>query len=141
MTPLAAFSGSKSPVRRQASLRPAALRATPLARRNTRVYLRNGPLSEVLRVETEAGPHRRPAQRRQRGWWLLAGRKLTQQLGGGSRDVADGDLDGLRRRRRGFLHTTDLAHVLQGGRLDLLRGGGWVESSQGRDVAAHTSTV
>src|SRR5207248_2398329 len=44
MTPLAAFSGSKSPVRRQASLRPAALRATPLARRNTRVYLRNGPL-------------------------------------------------------------------------------------------------
>jgi len=52
MTPLAAFSGSKSPVGRKASLRPAALRATSPARRNTRVYFRNRPLSGRFRKST-----------------------------------------------------------------------------------------
>src|SRR5437763_4134883 len=88
MTPLAAFSGSKSPVRRQASLRPAALRATPLARRNTRVYLRNGPLSRRRLFTTQVIEKRLADE--------VAGRHGVEAAHLGSQlGVIDADLDAV----------------------------------------------
>ena len=80
---------------------------------------------------------RHPPQRGQRGRRLLARRQLAKEL---RRRLGDGQHGSLERcigRRRRLLHSADLAHVLTGGGLDLLRRGQRLEPSEGRDVSAH----
>jgi len=65
-------------------------------------------------------------------WW-----EPGEKLGGGVSDLADCRLEGGLGTRGGCLHSTDLAHVLARGSLDLLGGGPRFQPAQRGDVATH----
>ena len=78
-----------------------------------------------------------PPERRQGGRRLLPRRQLGQELGRGRGDDADRTLERVQRPLRGGLHAADLADVLSGRRLYLLRRGLRLETPEGGDVSAH----
>ena len=81
------------------------------------------------------------AQRRQ-GWRrLLPRRQLTEELCRRLGDGEDRSFEGGLGGRRRLLHAADLADVLAGGGLDLLRRRQWLQPSECGDVAAHAAIV
>ena len=87
------------------------------------------------RAQSEAIP--RPSRWRTCRRGLATRWQLGQELCRGGRNGANRLLESDFSRRRGGLDTTDLAHELPGGRLDLLNGGFGFQPAERGDVPAH----
>src|SRR4029078_9408217 len=66
-----------------------------------------------------------------------SGHQVVEQVSGDVRDLGDGAVERLLVGGRRLGSATHLAHELQGGVVDLARGGRWLEVVEGSDVAAH----
>jgi hypothetical protein len=84
-----------------------------------------------------AGFRGQPSKGRQRRGRLISGRQFGQESGSCLRHKSDRSRHRLLRTRRDRLHTADLAHVLEGGGLNLFGGGFRFQASERGDISAH----